>query len=139
MGTGFGTANSMPFERLFYAGGNTSMRGWQIRALGPGEAQLPQIQKSYPNSLGDIRLELNLEGRFPIWGPLRGALFFDLGNVWSNGKGDKDDDAIFHFNKFYKQLGFNTGLGLRFDFNFFVLRLDWGIILHDPNRPMGTR
>ncbi len=139
IGSGFGNSSSMPFERLFYSGGNSSMRGWQIRALGPGSKQLTPEELSYPNSLGDIKLELNLEGRFAIWGPLRGAVFFDLGNIWSNGKGEKDKDAIFYFDSFYKQLGFNTGIGVRVDLSFFILRLDWGIILHDPNQVAGQR
>lgn len=137
-GFGYGNSMSMPFERLFFAGGNSSMRGWQIRGLGPGNKYIdPEIK--YPNALGDIRLEANLEGRFALLGPLRGAVFFDLGNVWSNGKGETDPNAVFKFNRFYKQLGFNTGIGLRFDLNFFVLRLDWGIILHNPSALEGQR
>ena len=139
IGTGYGNSNSMPFERLFYSGGNSSMRGWQIRALGPGNKMLTAAELAYPNSLGDIKLELNLEGRFAIWGPLRGAVFFDLGNIWSNGRGETNEDAIFYFDRFYKQLGFNTGVGLRVDLSFFILRLDWGIILHDPNKLEGNR
>ncbi len=139
MGSGYGNSTSMPFERLFFSGGNSSMRGWQIRALGPGTKPIPKEQIDYPNSVGDIRLELNLEGRFPIWGIFRGAIFVDTGNTWSNGRGETDDRAIFHINSFYKQLGLNTGIGLRLDLDFFVLRLDWGIILHNPNNPEGQR
>lgn len=139
IGTGYGNSQTMPFERFFYAGGNTSMRGWQIRGLGPGGKIFTDNNISYANSLGDIRLELNLEGRFPILGPITGAVFFDLGNVWSNGHGETDPSAIFHFDEFYKQLGFNTGVGIRLDFDFLVLRLDWGIILHDPNKIAGNR
>lgn len=142
-GFGYGNSKSMPFERLFYSGGSSSMRGWQIRTLGPGNKPTPVVppgeKKPYPSSLGDIRLEANLEGRFQLFGPFRGAVFFDLGNIWSNGKGETDQSTIFHFNTFYKQLGLNTGIGLRLDLNFFVFRLDWGIKLHDPNRPTGER
>ncbi len=138
-GLGYDNSVTMPFERLFYAGGNASMRGWQIRDVGLGEQPHPQNNDGFPNQLGDIRLEANLEGRFPIWGMVRGAVFFDLGNVWSNGKGETDDRAVFHFDKFYKQLAFNTGVGIRLDLSFFVLRLDWGIRLHDPSLAEGQR
>lgn len=138
-GAGYGNSTVMPFERSFYAGGNTSMRGWQIRALGPGGKALTAGELAYPNSLGDIRLEMNLEGRFPIFGPIHGALFMDLGNIWSNGKGETEASAIFRFDQFYKQLGFNTGAGVRLDFDFFVIRFDWGIILHNPNNIQGDR
>lgn len=136
-GLGYGNGSSMPFERAFYSGGNASMRGWVIRTLGPG-GQIPNTT-AFENSLGNIRLEMNLEGRFPIFGPVRGALFFDAGNIWSNGKGETDSSAIFKYNSFYKQLGFNTGVGIRLDFSFFVLRLDWGVILHNPNKLQGDR
>lgn len=137
-GYAYGNTKSMPFERMFFAGGSSSMRGWQVRTLGPG-ATPEQDDARYPNQVGDLKLETNLEARFPIAGPLRGAVFFDVGNIWSNGKGETNPEARFKFNTFYKQLGFNTGAGLRFDFNYFVLRLDWGIQLHNPGWPAGKR
>ena len=88
-----------------------------------------------------MRLEGNLEFRFPIWGMFHGATFVDVGNVWYLGR-DKTQvpaDGVFHIDKFYKQLGMNTGLGLRIDITFVILRLDWGIQLHNPNRPEGQR
>ena len=132
-GFGYGNSKTMPFERQFYSGGNASMRGWAIRSIGPGAKQ-PDKADIYPNSTGGIRLEMNVEGRFPIFGPIRGAVFFDLGNVWSDGRGEPDKSGVFYIDKFYKQLGFNTGIGLRLDLSFFVLRLDWGIILHNPSK-----
>jgi outer membrane protein assembly factor BamA len=91
--------------------------------------------------MGDMRLEGNLELRFPIWGMFHGATFVDVGNVWYLGrdKAQVPADGIFHFNRFYKQLGFNTGVGLRVDIKFVILRLDWGIQLHNPNNPEGQR
>ncbi|MEG1935159.1 MAG: BamA/TamA family outer membrane protein, partial [Rikenellaceae bacterium] len=120
-GYAYGNTKSIPFERMFFAGGSNSMRGWQVRTLGPGAT--PEVSSSeYPNQVGDIRLETNIEGRFSIWGPLNGAVFLDLGNVWSNGIGEKNQAARFKWNQFYKQLGLNTGLGARLDFGYFVLR-----------------
>lgn len=138
-GIPYGNSTALPFDRLFYVGGSNSMRGWTPRTLGPGNT--PAQNTPYPVQMGDMRLEGNIEFRFPIWDMFYGATFFDVGNVWYLGR-DKQEvpaDGIFHFNKFYKQLGFNTGLGLRLDITFVILRLDWGLQLHNPNRPVGER
>lgn len=135
---GNGKDMSIPFDRLFYAGGINSMRGWPVRTLGPGSSPAPE-DVLYPSQLGNMRLEANLELRFPMSNMVDGALFFDLGNIWNVGGGNYEEESKFHFNNFYKQLGFNTGFGIRFDLNVTVLRLDWGIRLHDPNLPAGER
>ncbi len=129
---------SIPYDRLFYSGGSNSMRGWIARTLGPGGVPAPS-GVVYPSQLGNLKLEANLEARFPVWGILHGALFFDLGNVWITKQDGGDENAVFKFDRFYRQLGFNTGLGARFDLNFLILRLDWGIPLHDPNKPAHER
>lgn len=135
----YGNSTSVPFDRLFYAGGSNGMRGWTPRTLGPGS--VPRPATDYPSQLGDMKLEANLELRFPIWGIIHGATFFDVGNIWflKSDPTQYSDDAVFYVKDFYKQLGFNTGLGLRFDIKFAVLRLDWGIQLHNPNNPAGER
>ena len=135
---GNGKNMSIPFDRLFYAGGINSMRGWPVRTLGPGGSAAP-TDVLYPSQLGNMRLEANLEMRFPLSNMVDGALFFDVGNIWNAGHGDYTPDSKFQFDTFYKQLGFNTGLGVRFDLNVTVLRLDWGIRLHGPNLPAGDR
>ena len=117
------------------------MRGWIPRMLGPGSVPVDPDKVTYPVQLGDMKLEANLEFRFPIWGIFHGATFFDVGNIWFMGNSAEEypPEAVFHIRDFYKQLGFNTGLGLRFDIKFAVLRLDWGIQLHNPNNPSGER
>lgn len=139
-GVAYGNSQAMPFDRMFYAGGSNSMRGWAPRTLGPGSSPLPG-NVVYPTQMGDMKLEANLEFRFPIWGIFHGATFVDVGNVWYMGREgiDYPDESVFHFNSFYKQLGFNTGIGLRIDIKFAILRLDWGIQLHNPNNPAGER
>lgn len=136
----YGNSSAVPFDRLFYAGGSNSMRGWAPRTLGPGSSAAP-TNVVYPTQLGDMKLEANLEFRFPIWYMLQGATFLDLGNIWYiQHKGEiYPEGSTFHFNSFYKQLAFNTGIGLRLDIDFAVLRLDWGIQLHNPNNPYGQR
>lgn len=130
---------SIPFDRMFYCGGANSMRGWVPRTLGPGSS--PELRNTlYPAQVGDMRLEANLEFRFPIWYIFHGALFFDAGNVWYLRQTEGSNPSeVFHFNDFYKQLGFNSGLGLRIDATFVILRIDLGVQLHNPGRPVGER
>ena len=130
---------SIPFDRMFYCGGANSMRGWVPRTLGPGNK--PELKDvTYPSQVGDVRLEANLEYRFPLWWILNGALFFDVGNVWYlRDTEDCNPEEVFHFDSFYKQLGFNTGLGIRLDLSYVILRFDLGMQLHNPNRPEGQR
>lgn len=136
----YGNSDAVPFDRLFYAGGSNSMRGWAPRTLGPGSSAAP-TNVVYPTQLGDMKLEANLEFRFPIWGMFHGATFLDLGNIWYIGRDGVNypEGSVFKFNNFYKQLAFNTGIGLRLDIKFAILRLDWGIQLHSPNNPAGQR
>lgn len=141
VGVAYGNSNDMtiPFDRMFYCGGANSMRGWTPRMLGPGNAPEPE-NSVFPTQVGDVRLEANLEFRFPIWGIFQGATFLDLGNVWYMRENEKTPyNEVFHFKNFYRQLGFNTGLGLRIDITFAVLRFDLGLQLHNPNRPEGER
>lgn len=135
-GVAYGNSKTLPFERLYFAGGANSMRGWQVRTLGPGETLYKR--ESYPNQLGDFRLEANLEYRFSVAGNFGMAVFLDAGNVWMNAPGSAPE-ARFKFNTFYKQIALNTGLGLRYDLGFVLLRLDWGLKLHNPNVPSAER
>ena len=130
---------SIPFDRMFYCGGANSMRGWVPRTLGPGNK--PEVfDNTYPAQVGDVRLEANLEFRFPIWWIFNAAVFVDAGNVWYlRDTEDNNPEEVFHFDNFYRQLGLNTGVGLRIDVTFIVLRLDLGIQLHNPGRPQGER
>ncbi|MEG0601809.1 MAG: BamA/TamA family outer membrane protein [Mucinivorans sp.] len=137
-GYAYGNSRTLPFERLFFAGGSNSMRGWQVRTLGPGSVRIDDLG-SYPNQLGDMRLEANFEYRVNVAGGFGLALFLDCGNVWMNGIGEKREEAKFHFNTFFRQLALNTGVGLRYDAGYFLVRLDWGVKLHDPNVPVGRR
>ncbi|MBR5877038.1 MAG: BamA/TamA family outer membrane protein [Alistipes sp.] len=139
VGLPYGNSSAMPFDRMFYVGGSNSMRGWAPRTLGPGN--VPYEQTAVPVQMGDMRLEANLELRFPIWGMFHGATFLDMGNVWYLGidKGEVPEEGIFKWDGFYKQLGLNSGLGLRVDIKFVILRLDWGIQLHNPNQLSGQR
>lgn len=120
IGHAYGNSASVPFEKLFWSGGANSMRGWQARTLGPGTS--PQDKTfSIPNQTGDMKLEANVEYRFPLFWYLNGAIFFDAGNVWTNIGDD-----------FLRSIALNTGLGCRVDLDVVVVRVDLGIKLYDP-------
>ncbi len=135
-GTGLAYLNSneIPYEKAFYAGGANDMRGWRFRTLGPGGYSGTEDYER----LGDIQLETNIEYRFPIYSFLKGAFFTDIGNIWS-GNVQNYPGGQFQINSFYKQLAVDGGFGLRFDFTYFIFRLDAGIPLRDPSFPENNR
>ncbi len=128
----YGNSERGPYAEQFYVGGANSIRAFTIRSIGPGEYVAPSSSYSYLDQTGDIKLEMNLEWRFNLFGSLYGALFLDAGNIWLMEKDENRPDAEFRFDKFWRQLATGTGLGLRYDLDFFVLRLDLGIALHVP-------
>ncbi len=131
----YGNSTSIPFTRQYFTGGANGIRAWHVRSLGPGSVG---DTIGYYNQTADIKIEANLEYRFKLFWVLEGALFLDLGNIWTikedqNAVAKYDyDPAFFQWNKFYNDLAVGTGLGLRFDFSFFVFRLDVGMKLRDP-------
>lgn len=138
VGYPYGNSDALPFEKKYFSGGATGIRAWQVRSLGPGSYQLPEDQKRlYPNQLGDIKLEFNLEYRFDLFWILKGALFLDAGNIWAISGSDDRPGALFEWNNFYHQVAVGTGLGIRADLSFFIGRLDLGIKLRDPGAEDG--
>jgi outer membrane protein assembly factor BamA len=138
IGKAYGNSLSMPFEKMFYSGGANSLRGWQVRSVGPGSTTSDSIDL-FPNQVADLRLELNAEYRFPLFWKFEGALFADAGNVWSLSALDTREGARFRFDRFYKEFALNSGLGLRLNFDYFILRFDAGFKVHDPGLPSGNR
>lgn len=131
----YGNSDYLPFEKGFFGGGANGMRGWALRSLGPG-SYAPLEGKTY-NRMGDIQLETNLEYRFPIYGAFRGALFADLGNIWLIRENPLYPDGVFNPGKFYREFALDGGVGFRFDFTYFVFRLDAALPILDPARPGG--
>ena len=138
MGAGYAYGNSitLPFEQLFYAGGASSLRGWQARSVGPGAAPRDSAW-SIANQSGDMHLEANVELRFPIVWKLKGSVFMDAGNIWclnvvDDVAGQRDPRSIFHFNDFIKTSALDWGAGLSLDFNVILVRFDLGMKLYDP-------
>ncbi|MBQ6286084.1 MAG: BamA/TamA family outer membrane protein [Bacteroidales bacterium] len=132
LGHAYGNSVTMPFEKQFYSGGANSMRGWQARALGPGKAK---ADSSFviPSQTGDVKFEANLEYRFPMFWKFFGAIFMDVGNVWTMNETEMEGESRFHFSNFSSSVASNWGLGLRVDLNFLILRLDLGIKAYDPS------
>ena len=136
-GIAYGNSNDLPFERSFYAGGTNGMRGWRFRALGPGEFK---NEYGYDmEHIGDLQMETNIEYRFPLYAFLKGALFSDMGNIWTLTNNESFPGGQFKFDKFYKQIAVDAGIGLRFDFSFFLIRLDIAAPLCDPAYDEGQR
>ena len=137
VGVPYNNSKSMPFVRRYFGGGPSSLRGWQIRTLGPGSAAAP-VQYSFPNQTGDMKLEGNIEYRFKLLDKLEGAMFVDAGNIWNINE-DDPAGSQFHIGKFYNQIAVGSGLGLRFDFSFFIFRFDMGFKTRDPAAEKGKR
>jgi len=125
----YGNSESVPFEKSFWLGGANDMRGWRLRSLGPGgySATNENFDKT-----GDIMLQTSIEQRFPIYSFLLGCLFIDAGNIWLRQESADFPDGNFQLNTFYKQIAMDMGIGLRFDFSFFIFRLDAAVPFHDP-------
>lgn len=120
----------LPYVEQFFSGGAYSIRGFTARTLGPGS--YVEVDNSYIDQSGDVKLEVNLEYRFVISKILNGAFFIEAGNIWLVNEDENRPGSQFHINTFVDQLAVGTGLGLRFDFNFFVLRTDVGFPIRTP-------
>lgn len=133
----------LPYEKYFFAGGSNGIRAWRPRRLGPGSyspIDSVSFRVSYNfEQQGEILLEGSLEIRKNLIGFIDYAAFIDFGNIWLIDKDPSRPGANFEADRFYKEIAAGTGLGLRFDFSFLVLRLDAGLKVYDPARPEGKR
>lgn len=144
----YGNSDYTPFSENFYAGGANSIRAFGYRTIGPGAFRpMGDRQMSYLMQNGDIKLVANLEYRTRLFGDLDGALFLDAGNVW-NWDELFDDMAVsdssspdsyvdvgktqFSVSTLFDQIALGTGVGVRYDLGFLVIRIDWGLALHCP-------
>jgi outer membrane protein assembly factor BamA len=130
LGIPYGNSKAIPFEKQYFSGGANGIRAWQVRSLGPGSYQPPD--SLFLNQTADVKIELNAEYRFKLFWVLEGAVFVDAGNIWSVREDPARPGAKFQLNKFYKDMAIGTGAGLRFDFNFVLIRTDLGMKLKDP-------
>ncbi|MBP6828096.1 MAG: BamA/TamA family outer membrane protein [Saprospiraceae bacterium] len=141
----YGNAEVLPYIKQYFIGGAGSVRAFRIRTLGPGSfrTKLDNNGSNFVDQTGDMKIELNLEYRFPIFSYLKGAVFTDAGNIWLT-RGDADEstpeaEGLFKLNRFYREMAVGTGLGLRVDFGVAVVRLDWAFPLRKPYETDGSQ
>lgn len=125
----YGNENMIPFEKRYFSGGANSVRGWSVRSLGPGS--FPG-DGNFLNQSGDIKLDASVELRSKLFWKFQGALFVDAGNIWTMHDYADQPGGQFKFNRFYRQIAFSYGLGLRFDLDFFIIRVDGGMKALNP-------
>ena len=128
----YGNSTILPFEKRYFAGGANSVRGWAVRELGPGTYQGEDKTIDYIKQSGDIKLGASLEYRSKLFWKINAAAFVDAGNIWTIRDYPEQKGGMFSFDSFYEQIAVSYGLGLRFDFGFFVLRFDGGMKAYDP-------
>ena len=140
VGLPYGNSDVIPYVKQFYTGGTNSLRAFRARSLGPGSyAPTDDIENVLVDQTGEIKLETNIEYRFPIAGFLKGAAFADLGNVWLVNEDSLRPGGKFNFDTFHEQIAVGVGVGLRIDVNLLVLRFDWAFPVRKPWLPEGER
>ncbi len=133
----YGNATQVPYAEQFYCGGASSVRAFSVRSLGPGRYH-PEDDNTFFDQTGTFRFEANAEYRFPLFGPLHGALFVDAGNVWLLRDDPARPGGTLDASHFLKDLALGTGLGLRFDITMLVVRFDMGVGIHAPYQTTRT-
>ncbi len=129
----YGNSAEVPYAEQFYVGGANSVRAFTVRSIGPGSYRAPSnTPDDYFDQTGTFKFEANIEYRFPIMGPLHGAVFFDSGNVWLLKEDPSRPGGKLKAKSFLKDLATGTGVGLRFDISMLVIRADLGIGIHAP-------
>lgn len=128
----YGNSSVAPYTEQFYAGGANTIRAFNVRSIGPGKYRPADNVSSYVEQTGDIKFLANVEYRPRLFGKLFGALFVDAGNVWAMKEDDNRPGAKFQAKNLFREMAVGTGVGLRYDLSFFIIRIDWGIGLHVP-------
>ncbi|MNX24110.1 Outer membrane protein assembly factor BamA [compost metagenome] len=139
-GFAYGNLEEMPYIKQFFIGGTNSIRAFRARSLGPGSYYDPAMQNDSiaEDQSGDLKLEFNTEYRAQLFGKLKGALFIDAGNIWLLS--DDPDKPGSKFSKdFMNDIAVGTGVGLRFDLSFLILRTDFAFPIRKPYLPDGER
>lgn len=128
----YGNSTVLPFEKRYFSGGANSVRGWSVRELGPGKFKGTDGRIDFINQTGDVKLDLNAEYRSSLFWKLQGALFIDAGNIWTLRNYAEQPGGQFKFTEFYKQIAASYGMGLRLNFDYFILRFDVGVKAINP-------
>jgi outer membrane protein assembly factor BamA len=128
----------MPYDYSFYAGGANDVRGWRASALGPGSYKYYIDTNGTSIQVGDIRLAGSAEYRFQFNKKLKGAFFIDAGNIWTIRTDNNRLGSKFSGN-WFKEIAVAPGIGIRRDFDFFIVRVDFGFPVHNPSLPTNER
>ncbi len=141
IGIPYGNSATLPYVKQFYIGGSNSVRAFAARGLGPGSYKIPDsvASKSFIDQAGDIKLEANIEYRFPIVSIVKGALFVDAGNIWLLREDPGRPGGTFSSKTILDEIAVGTGFGLRLDLSFFILRFDLAFPMRVPYLPQGER
>lgn len=128
----YGNSRILPFEKRYFSGGANSVRGWSVRGLGPGKFKGTNGSIDFINQTGDVKLDLNLEYRSFLFWKIYGAVFIDAGNIWTLRYYEEQPGGQFDIKEFYKQIAVAYGIGVRLNFDFFILRFDMGMKAINP-------
>jgi len=128
----YGNSRILPFEKRFFSGGANSVRGWSVRSLGPGKFISTDGRIDFINQTGDMKLDLNMEYRAKLFWKFAGALFVDAGNIWTIREYAEQPGGQFKFSEFLQQLAVGYGLGIRLNFDYFIIRFDMGMKAVNP-------
>lgn len=128
----YGNNKILPFEKRYFSGGANSVRGWNVRELGPGKFKGTDGRIDFINQTGDMKLDFNLEYRTALFWKFNGAFFIDAGNIWTLRSYADQPGGQFKFDEFYKQIAVSYGLGIRLNLDYFILRLDMGVKAINP-------
>lgn len=129
----YGNSTEVPFSEQFYVGGSNSLRAFPVRSIGPGSYRNPDAElMQFYDQTGTFKYEMNFEYRFPIFSVVKGAIFLDAGNVWLLKKDELRPGGELTLKSFVKDMALGTGVGVRLDMDFIVVRADLGIGLHNP-------
>jgi Outer membrane protein/protective antigen OMA87 len=135
----YGNSSILPFEKRYFGGGANSVRGWSTRTLGPGTYSRDSTGSDFGRKVGDVKLDFSVEYRRKFTKLIELATFIDAGNIWTIRDYVEQPGGLFEWNDFYKELGVSYGLGIRFDLNFLLIRVDTGMKAHNPALPEGSR
>ena len=128
----YGNSTIAPYNDLFTVGGANSIRAFGVRSIGPGSYHPSNSNYSYLDQMGDLKIEANLEYRFPLVSHLYGAMFVDAGNVWLRKSDPNRPGGTLKPSRLGKDIALGTGFGLRYDLDFLVIRFDIGVGIHAP-------
>ena len=128
----YGNSNVLPFEKRYFSGGANSVRGWSVRSLGPGSYKESDGRINFINQTGDMKIDFNLEYRTHLFWKFGGAAFIDAGNIWTLHEYKEQPGGQFSFKNFPNEIAVGYGMGVRLNFDYFILRFDFGMKAVNP-------